>query len=440
MARYKPVIINDVQKGSIAEEAGIEKGDILVSIDGEKVYDIFDFRFLTASECLTLEIQKEDGEIWEIDIEKDEDDDLGLEFEHDMIDEAQSCNNKCIFCFIDQLPGGMRDTLYFKDDDSRLSFLTGNYVTLTNVEKSDIDRIIKYRLSPINVSVHTTNPDLRVFMLKNKFAGNVVTLIKRLVDNGITVNCQIVLCRGINDGSELDKTLSDLSAIYPGVGSISVVPVGITRYRDGLCRLEPYDSKSSAHVIRQVEKWQKKLLKKYRTRIVYLADEFYIMAGEKLPGYEEYEDFPQIENGVGLISMLTHEFYRYIEEIKFEPVNDRKVSIATGVSAYNYIREMADELTKRFKININVYEINNEFFGENVTVTGLLTGRDIVNQLQGKELGHELIICECMLKAHEDVFLDDYTLSMLESKLGVRVKVVENSGKAFVDGILNAMK
>jgi putative radical SAM enzyme (TIGR03279 family) len=187
LARYKPVIINDVQKGSIAEEAGIEKGDILVSIDGEKVYDIFDFRFLTASECLTLEIQKEDGEIWEIDIEKDEDDDLGLEFEHDMIDEAQSCNNKCIFCFIDQLPGGMRDTLYFKDDDSRLSFLTGNYVTLTNVEKSDIDRIIKYRLSPINVSVHTTNPDLRVFMLKNKFAGNVVTLIKRLVDNGITV-------------------------------------------------------------------------------------------------------------------------------------------------------------------------------------------------------------------------------------------------------------
>lgn len=436
MARYKPVIINGVQNGSIAEEAGIEKGDILVSIDGEKVYDIFDFRFLTASECLTLEIQKEDGEIWEIDIEKDEDEDLGLEFEHDMIDEAQSCNNKCIFCFIDQLPVGMRDTLYFKDDDSRLSFLTGNYVTLTNVDKSDIERIIKYKLSPINVSVHTTNPDLRVFMLKNKFAGNVVSVIKKLVDNGTTVNCQIVLCRGINDGSELDRTLSDLSALYPGVGSISVVPVGITRYRDELCRLEPYDSKASVDVIKQVEKWQKELLKKYRSRVVYLADEFYIMAGEKIPEYKEYEDFPQIENGVGLISMLKHEFYQHIEKIKIESFNNRKVSIATGVSAYNYIRELAHELTERFKININVYEIKNEFFGENVTVTGLLTGRDIVSRLKGKELGHELLICDCMLKADEDVFLDDYTLSMIESQLDVRIKVVENSGKAFVEGVL----
>jgi putative radical SAM enzyme (TIGR03279 family) len=309
-------------------------------------------------------------------------------------------------------------------------------VTLTNINKNDIDRIIKYRLTPINVSVHTTNPDLRVFMLKNKNAGNVVPLIRKLVEQGITVNAQIVLCRGINDKNELDRSLSDLSSLYPGLNSISVVPVGITKHREGLCELKPYNSESSIEVIRQIEKWQKEFIKKYGSRIVYPADEFYIMGEQKLPEYEAYQDFPQIENGVGLISLLLHEFDEYMEELKHEQVIDRKVSIVTGVSAYNYIKELASRLEEKYSANINVFEIKNEFFGENVTVAGLLTGRDIVSQLEGRDLGDELLICRCTLKSGEDLFLDDYTVSMLENILNVKIKVVENSGKAFVDSVL----
>ncbi len=436
LAKLKPVKIKAVFPGSIAEEAGIEKGDILVSVNNEQIYDIFDYRFLTSNESLTLKIRKEDGEIWEIDVEKDEYEDLGLEFLHDMIDEAKSCTNKCVFCFIDQLPKGMRETLYFKDDDSRLSFLTGNYVTLTNMDPDDMDRIIKYKLSPINVSVHTTNPDLRVFMLKNKFAGKVVPRIRRLTGSGITVNCQIVLCRGINDGRELERSLNDLSEIYPGVRSISIVPAGLTKYREGLCELKAYDRASSAEVIRQVEKCQERFLKKHGSRIAYLADEFYIMAGGKIPGYEYYEDFPQIENGVGMIASLVHEFNECLEVLKFKPSGHRKVSIATGASACNYIKELADKLSERFKVEIDVFEIKNEFFGENVTVTGLLTGRDIVLQLEGKDLGDELLISVCMLKSGEDLFLDDYTVGMIEKDLKVKIRVVQNGGKAFIDSIL----
>lgn len=436
MAKDRPVRICSVLKDSIAEEAGIEKGDILISINNEKIFDIFDYRFLTVNESLDVEIQKPDGEIWEIEIEKDEYEDLGIEFEHDLIDEAKSCTNKCLFCFIDQLPKGMRDTLYFKDDDSRLSFLTGNYVTFTNINDNDIDRIIKYRLTPINVSIHTTNPDLRVFMLKNRFAGNVLPIIKRLVGHGITVNGQIVLCRDINDKNELDRSLKELSALYPGVGSISVVPVGITKYREGLCQLTPYDRESSIKVINQVHEWQNKFIKEYSSKIVYLADEFYIMAGEKLPEYEAYEDFPQIENGVGLVSLLLHEFYEYVGKLEFKQAVRRKISIATGSSAYNYIKELALYMEERFEADINVFEIKNVFFGENVTVAGLLTGGDIVSQLTGKELGDELLISRSMLKSGEDLFLDDYTVGMIENKLNVKIKAVENSGKAFVDSVL----
>ncbi len=437
------VKVQDVDSGSIAEEAGIEKGDCILSINNEKICDIFDYRFLTASENLTVEIQKADGEVWEIEIEKDEYEDLGLEFENSMIDEARSCTNKCIFCFIDQLPGGMRDTLYFKDDDSRLSFLTGNYVTLTNMDNNALERIIKYRMSPINISVHTTNPDLRVYMLNNKFAGDILNKLKRLTESGITINCQIVLCRYINDGAELDRTISDLSALYPYVNSISVVPVGLTRHRKGLIDLKPFDKEASLQIISQIDSWQGKLFKEHGSRVVYLADEFYIMAGAEIPGYENYEDFPQIENGVGLISLLRHEFEETLESQAQRCLieNSRIASIATGVSSYEYIKGMAETLENRYNnLKVNVYQIKNSFFGENVTVTGLLTGGDIAAQLKGKELGDELLLCRCMLKAGEELFLDDYTVSGLTKELGVRINIVENNGNDFVLKVLGEQK
>ena len=423
--------------GSIAEEAGIEPGDSILAVNDETIKDIFDYRFLAANEELQLEIMKASGEEWCIEIEKDEYEDLGMEFENPMLDEAKSCTNRCIFCFIDQLPGGMRETLYFKDDDSRLSFLTGNYVTLTNVSLEDLDRIIRYRMSPINVSVHTTNPDLRVFMLKNRFAGEVLDRIKRLTEGSIKVNCQIVLCRGINDGEELERTLEDLCRLYPGVNSISAVPVGITKFREGLMELVPYDKLSSIQVIEKVENWQRKLLKKYGSRVVYLADEFYIMAGRELPEYIEYEDFPQIENGVGLISQLRYEFDEAFGMLGEIEAGSRKVSIATGVSSFKFIKGLAEKLENRFAgLSVKVYEIKNEFFGENVTVAGLLTGRDVFRQLKDKDLGEELLICRCMLRSGEEVFLDDFTVGDMEQGLDIRVTVVENSGRDFIDAVL----
>lgn len=436
MKKETPIIINNVLPGSIAQEAGIEKGDVLLTINGEIIEDIFDYKFLICDEELTLEIRKEDGEIWEIDIEKYEDEDLGIEFVDELIDEAKSCSNKCIFCFIDQMPKGMRDSLYFKDDDMRLSFLSGNYVTLTNMDDSHIDRIIKYRMSPINISVHTTNPDLRVFMLKNRFAASVMSKIRKLAVSGITLNCQIVLCRGINDKEELSRSLMDLAKLYPAVNSISVVPVGLTKHREGLCKLDPYDETSSIEVIEHIEKIQEEFLKKHGSRIVYIADEFYMMAGKEIPPYECYEDFPQIENGVGLISKLINEFDRYIGTVNLSPEKSRKVSIITGVSAYNYIKLLATRLEEKYSITVNVYKIINEFFGENVTVAGLLTGIDIVSQLDGKDIGDEVLICKSMLKADTDLLLDDYTVGMLEDALGAKVTPVENSGISFINSVL----
>jgi putative radical SAM enzyme (TIGR03279 family) len=433
------VKIKSVVPGSIADEAQIEQGDSIISINNEKIKDIFDYKFLSTNENIILKIQKSNGEIWDIEIDKDEDEDLGIEFESPMIDEIHTCRNKCIFCFIDQLPKGLRDTLYLKDDDSRLSFLLGNYITLTNMDYKELERIIKYRMSPINVSVHTTNPELRVRMLNNRFAGDVLEKMRRLVSGRITVNCQIVLCKGINDGAELDRSIEDLTPLYPGIKSISVVPVGITKYRKGLFNLGPYDRESSNIVISQVSQWQKLLYKRFGSRIVFLADEFYIMAGQELPEYEEYEDFPQLENGVGMVALLKREFNEYVYELEDRPVrfNNRIVSIATGQSANSFIKELTVILQQKYdNIRINVYTIKNDFFGKNVTVAGLLTGRDIASQLAGKDLGEELLISRNMLKSGEEVFLDSYTVKMLEKKLGVKVTVVENSGRDFVDKIL----
>ncbi len=431
-----------VEPGSIADEAGIEPGDILVSISGQKIKDIFDYRYLTSEESLTICIQKKNGDVWEIDVDKEQYEDLGMDFEDSLMDASKSCTNQCIFCFIDQLPEGMRETVYFKDDDSRLSYLSGNYVTLTNMKEEDLDRIIRYKMSPLNVSVHTTNPDLRRFMLGSRFGGDVLDKIRRLVEGGISVNTQIVLCRGINDGAELDRTISELSELYPGMSSISVVPVGLTGWRKGLYELTPFDKGSSAEVVRQIEGWQTKLLAEKDSRIVYIADEFYIMSEEALPEYSEYEDFPQLENGVGLVALLKSEFEEYLENIEASASSasnriKRNVSIATGVSVVNFIKEMVEKLEKRYNnIKVSVYPIKNNFFGENVTVTGLLTGTDIVEQLKEASLGQELLISRSMLKADEEIFLDDYTLAGVSESLGIKVTAVENSGEDFINKIL----
>jgi len=423
--------------GSIAEEAGINSGDTILAINGEEIGDIFDYRFFITEESLNLVVEKCNGDIWEIYIDKDTYEDLGIEFDDPMIDKTKRCSNKCIFCFIDQLPKGMRETLYFKDDDTRLSFLMGNYVTLTNTENKDIDRIIRYHMSPMNISVHTTNPSLRRFMIRNKYAGNILERIAKLTDAGITVNCQIVLCRGINDNKELDDTIYNLSRLYPGVSSISVVPAGITRYREGLFNLLPYDKEEASKVLIQISKWQKKLLQEKNSRVVFPADELYIMADYDIPRYEEYEDFPQLENGVGLVSLFRYEFYEYLSRLKKQSIPDRVVSIATGISAYSFIKGLVELLEKRYNnLKVNVYPIENEFFGKHVTVAGLLTGQDIVNGLNGKELGQELMLPETMLKAGESIFLDNYTVDMVEETLDVRLRVVKADGESFIDGIL----
>lgn len=436
--RKNKISICMVQPGSIAEEAGIEAGDKLLSINEMSIKDIFDFRYYQASEELLLEIERPDGEIWEIEIEKDENEELGLEFEDSLIDGAKSCTNKCIFCFIDQLPKGMRETVYFKDDDSRLSFLTGNYVTLTNIKKEELQRIINYRMSPINVSVHTTNPDLRKFMLGNRFAGNVLEKIQMLTDNGIEVNCQIVLCRNINDGFELDRTIGDLEKLTPGISSVSIVPVGISRHRENLFELIPFDKESSFRVIEQVHSWQSRLLKEKGSRLVYLSDEFYINADVELPKYKDYEGFPQIENGVGMAASLRKEVTAALKKKKgVTALLNRHISIATGRLVKKIILQLVQEIkTKYSGLEVEVYDIENNFFGPHVTVCGLLTGQDIAGQLIGRELGQELLISRSMLRAGEQVLLDDYSVERLEKELGVEIRIVDSSGEAFVNALI----
>lgn len=431
--------VANIVAGSIAQEVGIETGDMILSINENVISDILEYKFLINDEFLNIVIQKSDGQEWEVEIEKEIDEDLGIEFENALISEARSCKNKCIFCFIDQLPKGMRDTLYFKDDDSRLSFLQGNYITLTNLSDEDVNKIIKYRISPLNVSVHTTNAELRVKMLNNKFAGNILRVLGKLAEAGIILNGQIVLCPEVNDGQELDRTLEDLNLLYPHMRSISVVPVGLTKHRQGLYEIKPYNKESALKLIEQVEVWQKSFRKKYKTNFVYIADEFYLMAGKEIPEYREYEDFPQIENGVGLIALFKKEFYDYLKYSVKNKTNrkDRTVSVITGTSSYNFIYRISKDLESKFgNIKINVYKILNNFFGQTVTVTGLITGCDIIEQLKGHELGEELLIPECMLKHGEHVFLDDISTDDIQRELGVNVRITEVNGKEYIKAVL----
>ena len=429
-------IIKSIEPGSIAEELGIEKGDILLAINDQEVEDVFDYHFYVNDEQLVLTIEKPDGEEWELEIEKDYEEDLGIEFEQGLMDEYRSCRNKCIFCFIDQMPKGMRDTLYFKDDDSRLSFLQGNYVTLTNMSDHDIDRIIRYHLEPINISFHTTNPELRCQMLHNRFAGEALKKVDRLYEAGIEMNGQIVLCRGINDGEELERTIRDLSGYLPCLQSVSVVPVGLTKYRDGLYPLEPFTPEDARKVLEVVRRWQDELYEKWGTHFIHAGDEWYLLAGEDMPPQERYDGYLQLENGVGMMRLLEDEFREAFEKLPGDEM-PREVSVATGKLAYPLICSMAEKLKSRYPGTvIHTYQIENRFFGERITVAGLVTGQDLKEQLSGKRLGKALLLPCNMFRSQEEVFLDDMTLDELKDALQSEIDIVKSSGQDFIDAVL----
>lgn len=415
-------IIEDVVLGSIADELGVDPGDILVSINDTPVKDVIDYKYLISDEYLDVVIQKDNGEIWELEIEKDLSEDLGIIFTNPLIDKAKSCQNKCMFCFIDQLPPNMRDTLYFKDDDSRLSFLQGNFITLTNMSQDDIDRIIQYRLSPINVSVHTTNPELRVKMLKNKKAGKIYEILKSFHKANLEMNCQIVLVPGVNDGEELKRTIDDLSKLYPSINSAAVVPVGITKYREGLAKLDVYDEEKAKAVIRGIEKMQKVYMDKLNTRYIFASDEFYLVSKEELPTYDEYEGFPQYENGVGLLRSFGTEVDEALKKLKTRNVKPEKIIFATGKLAEGFMKDMAKKIEAKFNgLSIKVVAIKNNFFGETITVSGLTTGIDLIEQIK-KIDGYDLVIIpRSMMKSDEEIFLDNITLSQAIDKMNKRI-------------------
>ena len=433
-------IVKGIVPGSIADELGIEPGDRLLSVNGHEIEDIFDYQFYTEDEELLLLIEKEDGEQWELEIEKDADEALGMEFGEGLMDEYRSCRNKCIFCFIDQMPEGMRDTLYFKDDDSRLSFLQGNYVTLTNMSGHDIERIIRYRLEPINISFQTTNPDLRCRMLHNRFAGDALKKVDMLYQGGIEMNGQIVLCKGVNDGEELERSIRDLTAYLPLLRSVSVVPVGLTKFRDGLYPLEPFTKDEAKQVLETIHRWQEKIYAGYGVHFIHAGDEWYLLAEEEIPNEERYDGYLQLENGVGMLGLLLDEF----EEAFNKTAGDsrkRELSIATGRLAYPYLEKMARKMEQKFPgLCIHVYAVRNDFFGERITVSGLITAQDIIAQLKGRNLGERLLIPCNMLKADEDVFLDDYTVSQVSDALQVPLVIVKSSGQDLVDAILEERK
>ena len=433
------VEITHVEEKSRAREAGILAHDILISINGNEINDVLDYRFYLAERSISLAVVR-DGRALCFDIRKSEYDDIGLDFETPLMDKKHSCKNKCVFCFIDQLPKGMRKTLYFKDDDSRLSFLHGNYITLTNLSESDIDRIIKMRISPVNISVHTTNPELRVKMMKNPRAGEVLSYVKKLADAGISICAQIVLCKGLNDGDELLRSMRDLSELYPSLDSVSIVPAGLTKYRHGLYPLEAFSPEECAEVVRTVERFGDGCLEKYGSRLFFPADELYIKAGLPLPEEEFYEGYSQIQNGVGMITDMRSSIEFELEEAdEYKKCFSapRKVSVATGYAAFNHIRAVCESISRTFEgLDINVYPIRNDFFGHSITVAGLLTGQDIVAQLQDKELGDELIFPSVCLRAEGDVFLDDMTPEELSERLGIPARPSSGEGQEFLGAIL----
>ena len=429
-------MITAVAPGSIGEELELEPGDMLLSIDGEPVEDIFDYEYKTDSEAFVMTVRKPDGEEWELEIESGGED-LGLTFENGLMSEYRSCRNKCIFCFIDQMPPGMRETLYFKDDDSRLSFLQGNYVTLTNMSDHDIDRIIRFHLAPINISIHTMNPELRCRMLNNRFAGDALKKLDRLYEAGTEMNGQIVLCRGINDGEELEETLKRLAAYAPCMKSVSIVPVGLSKYREGLYPLEPFTKEDAGQVIDQIERWQKICYQACGLHVFHASDEWYLLAGRKLPEEERYDGYLQLENGVGMLRLLYEEMTDALEKTQ-DDGGKEELSLATGLLAAPYLETLMEMVREKFPGRmIHLYPIRNDFFGEQITVAGLITGQDLMTQLKGKPLGSRLLLPEVMFKNGEEVFLDDITRTQVETALQIPVHIVKSSGYDLLEAILD---
>ncbi len=436
MKKKKEHIIKSVEVGSIAEELEIQVGDKLLAIDNTEIEDIFDYQFLVQDTYIEVLIEKPDGEQWLLEVDKEFDEDLGIEFENGLMDEYRHCHNKCIFCFIDQMPKGMRETLYFKDDDSRLSFLQGNYVTLTNMSDHDVDRICRYHMSPLNISFQTMNPELRCKMLNNRFAGDALKKVDRFYEAGITMNGQIVLCKGVNDGAELEFSIKELMKYLPNLESVSVVPVGLSKHREGLYPLEPFTKEDACEVIDLIEKYQKECFEKYGLHFIHASDEWYILAGREMPEEERYDGYLQLENGVGMLRLLMDEFHEELAARKGDR-GEGEVSIATGYLPYPYIKRMAEEMEETYPdLKIHVYPIRNDFFGEMITVSGLLTGQDIIAQLKGKKLGDKLFLPQNVLRSGETVLLDDVTVSDLEKALQVPINIVKSSGYDFVNALI----
>ena len=429
------VKIFDVTTGSHADKAGIKKGETLLSINSNEIVDVLDYRFYQVNRKLTLEVADENKNVRTIEMTKGEYEEIGLEFETYLMDKQHSCRNKCIFCFIDQLPKGMRESLYFKDDDSRLSFLFGNYITLTNITEHEIDRIIKMHISPINVSVHTTNPELRCKMMNNRFAGDTLKYLKRFADAGITLNCQIVSCPGINDGDELVRTLTDLEKL--GVNMTAIVPVGLTRYRENLYPLVPYNKETAGQTIDIIEKMGDECVKKHGRRIFFPGDEFYLLAEREIPSPEFYEDFSALEDGIGMIAYLTDDVGWKLEELDADESLCHKVTIACGEGVFPYMKRIMSMINEKFpNITINTRAIKNNFFGGGVNVSGLVTGGDLIDQLRGNDLGDRLIIPSSMLRFENDLFLDDVSTDDVERELGVTLVPVNNNGNDLVEAVI----
>ena len=429
-------VIRAVAPGSIAQELDIRPGDVLLSVNGQEPEDVFDYRYLLNEEEILVLIRKPDGEEWELEIEKEYEEDLGLEFENGLMDDYRSCRNRCIFCFIDQLPKGMRETLYFKDDDSRLSFLQGNYLTLTNMDDRDLDRIIYYKLSPINISFQATNPELRCRMLNNRFAGEIHEKVRRLKEAGICMNGQIVLCRGVNDGQELERSIRDLTEYLPELQSVSVVPVGLTRYRDGLYPLEPFTKEDACRVLDLIHRWQEKLYREYGTHFVHGGDEWYLLAEQPLPEADTYDGYLQLENGVGMVRLLGEEVTETLQGLAGDD-RKRQATIATGELAAPFLKAHVERIRKKYpNVQVRVIPVKNRFFGERITVAGLITGQDLIGQLRGNMLGERLLITEHMLKSGEPVFLDDVTVEDVEKALQITVSIVESGGNKLIEQII----
>lgn len=429
------VLVKDALSGSPAKKAGIESGDRIIAVNGNEIMDVLDYRFYQNEKRLKVEIQTADGKLKTVKIHKGEYEDLGLEFETYLMDKQKTCKNKCIFCFIDQLPKGMRESLYFKDDDSRLSFLFGNYITLTNLSEHETERIIKMHISPVNISVHTTNPELRSKMMNNRFAGESLKVLERFNEAGIQMNCQLVLCPGINDGQELARSLDDL-ACFENVKSVAAVPVGLTKYREGLFPLKPFSKKGAEEVIGIIEAKGEEMKQKTGERRFFAADEFYLLAEKEMPAVEFYEDFPQLENGVGCWA-LTLDGAIYEIENSEEKCDGVKMTAVTGAAAYPLIKLISDKVSEKWKnADCKVVAVENDFFGHGITVSGLVTGADIVNQLKGRVNGNVLLIPEVMLRYENDMFLDSMTVKELEDKLNVEVITVSSDGAEIVRSMI----